>query len=50
MPCVVDDIANTVDEAYAGWPERLFVVENGRIVYAGAQGPFGLEPDAVDKW
>lgn len=50
MPCVVDDIANTVDNAYAGWPERLFVVDDGRIAYASGQGPFGFEPEAVAKW
>jgi hypothetical protein len=51
MPCVVDDMENTVDEAYCGWPERLFVVDvEGRIAYAGMQGPFGFEPDEVGKW
>ena len=47
---LVDDMANTVDNAYAGWPERLFVVENGVIAYAGGQGPFGFEPDALARW
>ena len=51
MPCVVDDMANSVDEAYAGWPERLFVVgADGRIAYAGGQGPFNFEPEEVGAW
>ncbi len=51
MPCVVDDMNNTVDNAYAGWPERLFVVDaEGRIAYAGTQGPFGFEPNDIRKW
>ena len=50
MPCVVDDMDNTCDTAYAGWPERLFVIENGHIAFAGAQGPFGFEPEAVAGW
>lgn len=51
MPGVVDDMKNTVDNLYAGWPERLFVVDvEGRIAYAGKQGPFGFEPDEVRKW
>ncbi len=50
MRCVVDDMDNTCDSAYAGWPERLFVIENGRIAYAGAQGPFGFEPEALAEW
>jgi hypothetical protein len=51
MPCVVDDMQNSTDEAYASWPERLFVVDaNGRIAYAGKQGPFGFEPEEVAAW
>ena len=51
MPCVVDDMNNSVDEAYAGWPERLFVVDvAGRVAFAGSQGPFGFEPDQVRNW
>ena len=51
MPGVVDDMENTVDEAYAAWPERLFIVDaDGIIAYAGKQGPFGFEPGEVDDW
>ena len=51
IPRVVDDMENTVDEAYAAWPERLFVVDaDGTIAYAGTQGPFGFEPGEVDAW
>ncbi len=51
MPCVVDDMENTVDEAYCAWPERLFVVDvEGRIAQAGMQGPFGFEPSEVKEW
>jgi hypothetical protein len=51
MPCVVDDMGNSVDNAYAGWPERLFVVDaDGRIAYSGGQGPFNFEPDEVAAW
>ena len=51
MPCVVDTIDNKVDDAYAAWPERLFVVSSdGKIAYAGEQGPFGFKPEEVDRW
>ena len=51
MPCLVDEMDNRVDEAYAAWPERLFVVDaDGRIAYAGGQGPFGFEPKHIRKW
>jgi type I thyroxine 5'-deiodinase len=42
---------NRVDELYAGWPERLFVIgANGRIAYAGGPGPWGFKPDELEKW
>ncbi|NOT02076.1 MAG: deiodinase [Phycisphaerales bacterium] len=51
MPCIVDDMDNTVDNAYAGWPERLFVIDAAGIVrYAGGVGPFGFNPDELSDW
>lgn len=51
MTCVVDGPENAVDAAYAGWPERLFVIERGgTIAYAGKQGPFGFLPEEVADW
>lgn len=50
VPCVVDTIDNTVDELYAGWPERMFVIDqSGKIAYAGKQGPWGFKPKAVER-
>lgn len=51
MPCVVDQIDNRVDEAYAAWPERFFIIgADGRIAYAGRPGPWGFRPDEVEAW
>lgn len=51
MPTVVDGIDNAVDEQYAGWPERVFIVAaDGRIAYAGGVGPFGFQPQEVEAW
>lgn len=42
---VVDTMDDATAVAYAGWPERLFVVDlEGKIVYAGSQGPWGFHP------
>ena len=44
-------MTNAADEAYAGWPERLYVIdEHGAIAYKGKPGPFGYEPDEVEAW
>lgn len=51
MPCVVDTMDNTVDELYAGWPERIFVIgTDGKIAYAGGQGPFGFKVEEAEEW
>lgn len=51
MTTVVDDMSNSVDNAYAGWPERMFVVDSsGRIAFAGLQGPWGFKPAEVESW
>lgn len=51
MPVLVDKIDNRVDELYAGWPERLFVIgRDGKIAYAGKQGPWGFKPEEVAEW
>jgi Iodothyronine deiodinase len=50
MPCVVDSIDNQVDGLYASWPERIFVVEDdGKIAYAGKQGPWGFKPQEAEQ-
>ena len=51
IPLYVDPIENPANAAYAGWPERLYVVdEHGRIAYKGETGPFGYHPDEVEQW
>lgn len=48
---LVDPIENPADDIYAGWPERLYVIDvDGTIAYKGATGPFGFEPDEVEAW
>ena len=51
MPMLVDGMDNTADQVYAGWPERIYVIdENNKIVYKGATGPFGFHPQEVETW
>jgi len=51
MPVLVDKIDNKVDGLYAGWPERMFIVDReGKIAYAGKQGPWGFKPEEVAEW
>ena len=51
LPLAIDRMDNRANELYAGWPERLYVVdENGIIVYKGKTGPFGYHPEEVAAW
>ncbi len=51
MPVLVDKIDNAVDNLYAGWPERMFIIgRDGKIAYAGKQGPWGFKPDEIREW
>ncbi len=47
MPALIDGVDDAVGRAYAGWPDRLYLVSvDGTIAYAGAPGPRGFAPDA----
>ena len=51
IPLFVDPIDDGANAVYAGWPERLYVVdETGTIVYKGQPGPFGYHPEEVEAW
>jgi len=51
IPLLVDPIENPANQIYAGWPERIYIVdEGGRIVYKGGMGPFEFHPEEVEDW
>ena len=51
IPMYVDDMDNACDTLYAGWPERLYVIDAGGVIaYKGKTGPFGFEPEELDAW
>jgi len=51
VPTVIDGEDNKVNAAYAGWPDRMYVVgKNGLIAYKGRPGPSGFLPSEVEAW
>jgi hypothetical protein len=41
----VDTIADQVERAYAGWPDRMYILDPvGKIIYKGDEGPRGFKP------
>ena len=50
IPAVIDDMHDTTEAAYTGWPDRLYVIDReGRMANKGAPGPYGFIPKAVEK-
>ncbi len=50
LPALIDDVKNTAERAYTGWPDRLYLVDrNGRIAYKSLPGPFGFRPAELEK-
>lgn len=45
VPTIVDDIENTVSDAYDAFPDRIFVIDSdGKIALVAERGPWGFEP------
>jgi hypothetical protein len=50
IPALVDDVGDGVEGAYAGWPDRLYVIGgDGRVKYKSAPGPYGFRPMAMEQ-
>jgi hypothetical protein len=46
LPAVLDEFGNSTEQAYTGWPDRLYLIDtNGHVVYKSKPGPFGFKPD-----
>lgn len=43
-PVVVDEMSNITAIKYGALPERLYVLQAGKVVYKGAVGPWGYNP------
>ena len=51
LPFGIDEMGNAADNAYAAWPERLYVIdETGHVAYRGGMGPFNYKPTELRDW
>ena len=49
IPALIDDIGNSTEAAYTGWPDRLYVIDrDGRVAYKSRPGPFGFHPSEME--
>jgi len=48
IPALLDDFQNTTEQAYTGWPDRLYAIDReGRVAYKSRPGPFGFHPEEL---
>lgn len=46
FPAVVDGFENVTEQAYTGWPDRLYLIDReGKVAFKSKPGPFGFKPD-----
>ena len=45
----VETMANE-SKSYAAFPERLYILYNEKVAYAGRRGPHGYHPEEVHEW
>lgn len=52
FPCelVCDSFEEHVNDRYGAWPERLYIVVRGVVVYQGGLGPFDYKLAEVQDW
>jgi len=50
FPTLVDKMDNKVELAYAGWPDRLYLVGiDGRVAFKSDPGPAGFIPSGLES-
>lgn len=50
FPALVDDMQNSTELSYTGWPDRLYVIDrDGRVAFKTKPGPFGFDPGGVEE-
>jgi type I thyroxine 5'-deiodinase len=48
LPAVLDEFGNSTEQAYTGWPDRLYLIDaQGRVAYKSKPGPFGFHPEEL---
>jgi hypothetical protein len=50
IPTLLDTVGDQVGQAYTAQPDRLYLVgTDGKLAYAGRQGPQGFDPDELKE-
>jgi hypothetical protein len=50
IPAIVDDMDNSTERAYTGWPDRMYLIDqSGLVALKTKPGPFGFDPSLLEK-
>ena len=47
---IIDNMNNEIENKFCAYPDRLFIFENNKIVFAGDNGPFLYSTKLVDQF
>ena len=52
FPCemVCDSFDEDINDKFGAWPERLYIIVDGVIVYQGGNGPFDYKLAEISDW
>jgi len=50
FPCVADLMDNNTNSSYSAWPERLYIIQSGKIVFKGGKAPDHYHPEHINQW
>jgi type I thyroxine 5'-deiodinase len=49
FPAVLDEFGNSTEQAYTGWPDRIYLIDSqGRVAFKSPPGPFGFKPEQLE--
>lgn len=50
FPAVLDEFGNTTEQAYTGWPDRIYLIDShNHIAFKSRPGPFGFKPQELQS-
>lgn len=49
-PILVDEMSNDLMTKFSAWPERLYIIKDGKIVFKGGPGPFWYCLADIDRY
>lgn len=49
-PLLVDNMKDEACKSYGSFPDRLYIILDGVVVFQGGVGPHGYLPKLVEAW